>query len=205
MIVMGRKILMCMLVIGVVSMLLGAGTFSYFSDVETSAGNTFTAGTWYLKTSSLNPDYGYDTTDSPYTLTASDLEKLASSNEVGYKSKDKWDTTYSDDEYIEFDFPDIPAEATVTKVVLKFEWRGGTAISAARLQIWDGSSWQIYEMPTPLPDPEEKRTEAINLKGLYGINTAVKVNALKIWFQAHDGTGALFTWHDWVQVDVEWQ
>lgn len=34
-----------MLVIGVVAAMLGAGTMAYFSDTETSEGNTFTAGT----------------------------------------------------------------------------------------------------------------------------------------------------------------
>ena len=39
---MDKKILASMLIIGVVSILLGAGTVAYFSDTETSKGNTFT-------------------------------------------------------------------------------------------------------------------------------------------------------------------
>jgi predicted ribosomally synthesized peptide with SipW-like signal peptide len=46
---MDKKILASMLIIGVVSILLGAGTVAYFSDTETSKGNTFTAGTLDLK------------------------------------------------------------------------------------------------------------------------------------------------------------
>jgi predicted ribosomally synthesized peptide with SipW-like signal peptide len=42
---MDKKILASMLVIGVVSILLGAGTVAYFSDTETSSGNVFQAGT----------------------------------------------------------------------------------------------------------------------------------------------------------------
>jgi len=40
-----------MLIIAVASMLLGAGTVAYFSDTETSTGNTFTVGTLDLKVS----------------------------------------------------------------------------------------------------------------------------------------------------------
>ena len=39
---MDKKILASMLIIAVASMLLGAGTVAYFSDTETSTGNTFT-------------------------------------------------------------------------------------------------------------------------------------------------------------------
>ena len=46
---MDTRILMSILVIGVVAMAAGAGTFAYFSDTETSEGNTFTAGTLNLK------------------------------------------------------------------------------------------------------------------------------------------------------------
>jgi len=42
---MDKKILASMLIIAVVSMLLGAGTYSYFSDTETSTGNVFTVST----------------------------------------------------------------------------------------------------------------------------------------------------------------
>jgi len=42
---MDKKILASMLIIAVASMLLGAGTYSYFSDTETSTGNTFTVST----------------------------------------------------------------------------------------------------------------------------------------------------------------
>lgn len=42
---MDKKILASMLVIAVASMLLGAGTVAYFSDTETSRGNTFTVST----------------------------------------------------------------------------------------------------------------------------------------------------------------
>lgn len=44
-----KKALISVIVIGLVAMTAGAGTFAYFSDTETSTGNTFTAGTLDLK------------------------------------------------------------------------------------------------------------------------------------------------------------
>jgi len=49
---MKRKILMSVMVIGIAAAMLGAGTFSYFSDTEIAKNNTFTAGTIDI---SLNP------------------------------------------------------------------------------------------------------------------------------------------------------
>ena len=43
-----KGILMSILMIGVVAMAAGVGTLAYFSDTETSTGNTFTAGTLNL-------------------------------------------------------------------------------------------------------------------------------------------------------------
>lgn len=44
-----QKVLFSLLLIGVVAAMAGAGTLAYFSDTETSSGNTFTAGTLDLK------------------------------------------------------------------------------------------------------------------------------------------------------------
>ncbi len=46
---MTRKIMASLLVIAVTAMLIGLGTFAYFSDTETSTDNTFTAGTLTLQ------------------------------------------------------------------------------------------------------------------------------------------------------------
>ncbi len=45
-----KTILMSLMAIAIVVGLVGAGTFAYFSDTETSTGNTFTAGTIELQT-----------------------------------------------------------------------------------------------------------------------------------------------------------
>jgi len=44
-----RKILFSLMVIGIAATMLGSGTLSYFSDTETAAGNTFSAGLIDLK------------------------------------------------------------------------------------------------------------------------------------------------------------
>jgi len=46
---MNKKILASVFVIGILALGIGWGTYSYFSDTETSSGNTFTAGTLDLK------------------------------------------------------------------------------------------------------------------------------------------------------------
>jgi predicted ribosomally synthesized peptide with SipW-like signal peptide len=46
---MNKKILASMVVIGILALAMGYGTYSYFSDTETSSGNTFSAGTLDLK------------------------------------------------------------------------------------------------------------------------------------------------------------
>jgi len=45
-----RKILTAIFVVGLVATIAGVGIYAYFSDTETSTGNTFTAGTLDLKT-----------------------------------------------------------------------------------------------------------------------------------------------------------
>ena len=46
---MNKKILASIFVIGILALAMGWGTYSLFSDTETSSGNTFTAGTLDLK------------------------------------------------------------------------------------------------------------------------------------------------------------
>ena len=46
---MNKKILASIMVVGLLALAMGWGTYSYFSDTETSTSNTFTAGTLDLK------------------------------------------------------------------------------------------------------------------------------------------------------------
>lgn len=62
---MSRKILIALLGVLLVAALAGAGTFAYFSDTETSTGNTFTAGTLDLTVGGENPNVSPDFTIGP--------------------------------------------------------------------------------------------------------------------------------------------
>lgn len=57
-----NKLLISILSIAVASALIGTGTYSYFSDPETSSGNTFTAGTLDLRLSNDGTNYYNDPT-----------------------------------------------------------------------------------------------------------------------------------------------
>jgi predicted ribosomally synthesized peptide with SipW-like signal peptide len=46
---MDTKMLAAIFIVGLVATIAGAGIYAYFSDTESSTGNTFTAGTMDLK------------------------------------------------------------------------------------------------------------------------------------------------------------
>jgi hypothetical protein len=150
----------------------------------------------------LHPNAGKDTTDALYTLTDDDLIMLAVSDDYRYITKKDWKESFDSNEYVELEFPDItiPSGATISEVLLKFEWQRPATVDNAQLKIYVGTSLIATISLTPLPDPNTDRTEIINLKS-YGIDTVAEINALKIWFQATDGKGAI-TQHDWVEVQV---
>lgn len=66
-----KKILVSLSIIGVVAGIAIGGTIAYFSDTETSAGNTFSAGTLDLKIRDQNEGYGHGVVG---TWTASDIK-----------------------------------------------------------------------------------------------------------------------------------
>jgi len=55
---MNKKILASLIIIGILGFALGWGTYSYFSDTETSTGNTFQAGTLDLKVNDFDDPVG---------------------------------------------------------------------------------------------------------------------------------------------------
>jgi len=213
-----KKLITSIGIVGIVATIAVGATIAYFNDVETSSGNTITAGSLNLQlecpgtetteSASLNPNYGYDTTQKEpkgYTLNTEDLAKLATSDNSRYDSKDKWEKkSYSDDEYIDFAFPDLPSGATrVNSVVLKFEWQREKEINAARLQFTTdgGSNWQTHDLSLPHENTDDLVT--LNLKD-YGIDTVAEVNNLIIRFQATHNPAGAKTKHNWVQVNVDY-
>ena len=108
-----KKALISVMCIGLVAMTAGAGTLAYFSDVETSTGNTFTAGTLDLKTQDPFTGYWVDggvsatwslsnmVPDSPETFGQVELRK------VGSIAADHLAITCS---YTVNDFPDVESD-----------------------------------------------------------------------------------------------
>lgn len=68
-----KKILISFSIIGVVSAIAIGGTIAYFSDVETSTGNTFTAGTLNLRVDSLGTTHNGNLVASSFWYPARDL------------------------------------------------------------------------------------------------------------------------------------
>lgn len=65
---MKKQVLMSMMAIGITALLVGSVTFAYFSDTETSSGNSFTAGTLDLKTSHSSQEPWSDGVTATWTL-----------------------------------------------------------------------------------------------------------------------------------------
>jgi predicted ribosomally synthesized peptide with SipW-like signal peptide len=199
----------------VVAAMAGAGTWAYFRDTETSTGNTFAAGTLDLKlrgegepvaqTVHLNPDYGYDTSKSPaHVLTSGDLDALTSSDDERYQSGG-WPGEFSDSQYLEFVFPSIMDSVSIESVVLWFEWQRTGVIEGAKLVFYNDDMILGERDLSPLPSGGVDRTEVIDLRNGFGIDTAAKVNALKVRFQAHDkDKPGHTTSHDWVELKVQY-
>jgi hypothetical protein len=185
--------------------LTSSTTYKVWVNATDPTGSGLYTRRWYAFTTqttamvNLKPNQVYDNTSgSEYTLTSSDRLNLNISDNLKYQSQGSWPSSYS--ERIECNFPDIPASAIVTNVTLKFEWSitGTSGTTTAQLRIFDGSSWQI--IPLILSTSDVIVTRYLYDSGI--INTASKVNALKIWLQINTNKNNYYTWIDWVQVDV---
>jgi len=207
-----------------IAMLVLGATLAYFSDIETSTGDTFKAGTLDLKlahpptpivitespivtsTYRLHPIAGIDATNRVHDLSDNDLKDLSNSDDRRYESKGGWDTSFNDNEYIKFLFPKIPSTATVVSVKIKIEWARQEKVNGARLKIYDGTDWKIYTL-TLAPAPGERERwgndiiEEIDISDF--INTAEKFNSLIVLFQATvSGSGDGKTRHDLIELIV---
>jgi hypothetical protein len=189
----------------VLSGLTQSTTYTVWVNATDTTGSGLYTRRWYTYTTmtvtivNLKPNLVYDNTNgSDYILTPTDRFNLDISDNLKYKSQGQWPKNlYS--ERIEFNFPDIPTGATVLNVTLKFEWNMTVLPTQpnARLRIYDGFTWQNV---TLIPSP----TDVVVIRYLYDsgfINTASKVNSLKIWFQSNTNKD-YYSWFDWVQVDV---
>ncbi|UCH42342.1 MAG: hypothetical protein JSW16_05845 [Dehalococcoidales bacterium] len=199
---MRHRVLIALLLIGVIASQGALGTMAYFSDSGQSASNSFMA--WQNTTVHLSPDAGVDETNGTYYLLEDDLDALEFSDENCYQTQNDWDTTFADDEYLGFTFPDIPAGVTIVNVSITLEWSNSPRISEARLKVFDGlGTEQVYALTVA---DSGSSTETVDLSAF--IDTAEKVNNLQVWFQAllrGQGSGPSGqTNHDLVEVTVEY-
>lgn len=81
---MKKKLLLLTLALLLVAGMAGAGTFAYFSDTETSTGNTFPAGTMDLKVNDGSPNVWSDGVTATWTLS----NMLPGDSKYGYVKAD---------------------------------------------------------------------------------------------------------------------
>jgi hypothetical protein len=156
---------------------------------------------------SVTPVSGTDSTDSsalPFTNT--DLVRLSSSNDSRIQSNAAWPGSgaYDESKYLEFIFnPQVPSNATISSVNITHEFRRATILTAAKLEIWDGTSW--HDAPLNLPS-------AINTDLSQTVDASAwllapaSVNNLKVRFLAYRDSVATsaMTSHDFIGVAVNY-
>jgi len=154
------------------------------------------------------PVSGSDSTDGSVkvltTTSNGDIFKLSTSDDKRMASNAAWPGTgaYDDSKYLEFVFtPNIPSDALVSSVTVTHEFRRNTILTAAKLEIWDGNTWN----DVPLTLPSATATDVLETKDISSyISTPSAVNGLKIRFLAYRDTVATSatTSHDYLGLSV---
>jgi len=155
-------------------------------------------------TLSYSPSSGTDKTgSSTYIMLPSDLSKVASSDDIRYRTKGSWDQSSYGSEYVEWVFdPELDLKADIEEVKLKFEWqREWDVADLAKLQIWDDSASTWVDILLQNPTPYTDILETYDLSSY--IRTSEEVNNLKIRFQARD-INIQHTSHDLVILEVQY-
>lgn len=151
------------------------------------------------------PMSGTDTSEaSALSLTSADLSRISSSNDSRMASNTAWPGigAYDENKYIEFIFePNIPAEAILNSVSVTHEYRRAAILSGAKLEIWDGATWQDLTLDLPATINNDL-SQTIDLVSI--LNTASKLNSVKIRFLAYRDTVATSatTSHDYLGLSV---
>jgi hypothetical protein len=142
------------------------------------------------------------TTGMPTTFVPADITRLSLSDDNRIQSNaTTWPTgDYDESKYIEFNFnADVPLDATIESVTLSHEFRRSGALTAAKIEIWDGSNF--INQPLTVGSINIDHTDTMNLSSF--IDTPAKVNNLKARFLAYRGTGgSTRTSHDFVSLSV---
>ncbi|HVZ11248.1 MAG TPA: hypothetical protein VG941_02450 [Candidatus Paceibacterota bacterium] len=138
------------------------------------------------------------------TTPTGDIARLTASDDSRMASDGPWPGTGAYDEatYIEFVFaPGIPADATPVSVTVTNEYRRATALTAAKLEIWNGSVWQDVAISLPAVANTDL-SETVDVSGI--LDTAEKINGAKVRFLAYRDTPAssATTSHDFIGLSV---
>ena len=215
-----KGILMSLMVIGIAITLLGAGTFSYFSDVETSTGNTFTAGTVDI---SLNPE-AYDgqqvvtvdgdlylkpcQTGYTYTYLTNDgnnpCEVWKHINNVENKENGKVEPekkyyaahpgsdTWLISDWIHYDM--------LVYRPLGYSFEGTTGVQSVSIDVQDGGGQVTWTIDYPGEAPYDAPTTEGNGHWTVGLIIALDGDGNDPAYQVHnnDGTDPNYPWGTWL-------
>ena len=153
-------------------------------------------------TVTLVPSSGGDTTLGAAVFSASDLNKLSASDDVRVSSNTDWMSGSSYDEagYLEFSFsPTIPDGATITSVSITNEFRRTGALTAAKLEVWNGT--QFVDFPVTVGTINVDHTDTVDASSV--VSTLSQVRGLRVRFLAYrDTQGSTKTSHDYVAVTI---
>ena len=170
------KIILMLVLLMPLTYLFSSGTFSYLSDVETSTGNTFTAGTWYVPTQ------------------ADDLEVDTSSSCIGYFKHGlhlvKVNNTGSSDITIEkIRISWNPEEGNVTRALL-CDWNLTTEVI-----VWEGkaSSGTALDITDCTVEPWENKFDTDIFGFLFDSNSNMESKEFTIEFIMGDGSSKAVT------------
>ena len=175
---MNKRVLSSVLVIAVVAVMVGGATLAYFTDTETSSGNTFTAGTLDLKVKDGGQNWGDGITTAEWSMSnmvpgVTTAYGSVDLKEVGSLTADHLKITTS---YTVTDTPNVESDtnwSTTGNDFAKYvEITSLTYKNDSWHIIYDGTSWSITGTPIYSPGYQVGDWEVASSDGVPGISLA---------------------------------
>jgi hypothetical protein len=147
---------------------------------------------------------GFDSTSGVLEeFNESDIVKLQILDQSRMQTSASWPSGgYEDEKYLEFIFsPDIPSNAIIESVNVQNNFRRSTSntLTGAKLEVWDGQSFFIYNLI--VPSGTNDSDESFDLTDI--LNTPEKINQAKVRFLAYrQSAGSIQTSHDFIGLKV---
>lgn len=146
-----------------------------------------------------------NTADASTPLSASDITKINTSDDSRFQNNSiTWPAgeSYDESKYIEFIFaPNIPENAIINEVYLTHEFRRSGALTGAKLEVWDGSTFQDEVLTTGSINTDHTDITPT----LTYLDTPEKINNLAVRFLAYRGVGGnTKTSHDFLGLTVNY-